>query len=927
MLSYSDGFLRRARHNKGRANREPSLFVDGNGFKFGAIGIINCFDKKGQVHYGQPKLLAIVRRLPNCLVILVGVDKKIRLPDNPNVAIIPHLNSANDFSRQLPEPHMTNTQSTARPKIAAICTEVRKYAHAQHFLDRFLEGYGWDNRHYRPPIDLVSLYVDQVPEGDLSRERAARFPTMQIYPTVADALTLGSDTLAVDGVLLIGEHGDYGRNEKGQRLYPRYELFKQIVAVYRLAGRSVPIFNDKHLSWRWDWAKEMFDCSREMGFALMAGSSLPVTWRTPSVDLPLGSTVTEALCICYGGVDSYDFHGLETLQCMVERRKGGESGVKWLQAYRDDNVWQAYHDGLWSRELFESALSRSHTLTPSRPGFNNNFPTFDEMRELVKEPVAYHYEHVDGLRCTMLLLNGLVQDFNFAAHLEDGAICSTQMYLPMPPARTTLANFFSPQVNHVEQMFLTGNEPYPAERTLLTTGLTEVGVDSLHQGEVRVETPHLNITYQPNPESTFWRESRPSLKPAPAPLQLSASQGEDDGLSGDAGEPLRIAVIATIYRERSHAQHFCDRFHTGYPVGGRWHRPNIEIASLYVDQRPLGDQSVDRAREFGFQVYPTIAEALRCGGDELAVDGVLIMGEHGEYPYNEKGQKLYPRYEFFQECVQVFAEDGRSVPVYNDKHLSYSFEKASKMVTDSHRLGFPLLSGSSLPVTWRLPDIELPLGCAIEEALMVGVGGSDPMDYHALEAMQSMVERRKGGETGVRAVQLIGGDEVWRAGEAGRWSKMLLEAALSRSDTPQGFTVEDGRTQDLLGSSELMRLVENPAAYLIEYNDGLRATLLMLNGAVKDYCFATQLRDDPLPVSTQFFLTPGPNVTYSACLVSKIEEMLVTNVAPYPAERTLIVSGMLESCLTSKVQNHQRLETPHLAVTYQAPTESHHAQW
>ena len=128
------------------------------------------------------------------------------------------------------------------------------------------------------------------------------------------------------------------------------------------------------------------------------------------------------------------------------------------------------------------------------------------------------------------------------------------------------------------------------------------------------------------------------------------------------------------------------------------------------------------------------------------------------------------------------------MPVFNDKHLSYSFEKAREMVDDSHRLGFPLLAGSSLPVTWRLPDLELPLDCQIEEALMVGVGGSDAMDYHALEAMQCMVERRRDGETGVKAVQMIEGDAVWQAGEQGRWSKELLESALSRSDSPRGFT-------------------------------------------------------------------------------------------------------------------------------------------
>ncbi|HRJ41359.1 MAG TPA: hypothetical protein PL105_05755, partial [Caldilineaceae bacterium] len=305
-----------------------------------------------------------------------------------------------------------------RPKIAIICTIVHKYAHAQHFIDRFLEGYGWDNRHHRPPMDLVSAYVDQIGENDLVRERSSRHPSMQLYPTVADALTLGTDSLAVDGVLLIGEHGEYGRNEKGQRLYPRYELFKQIVAVYRTTGRSAPIFNDKHLSWSWEWSKEMAETAREMGFALMAGSSLPVTWRTPSVDFPLGARVREALVVGYGGVDSYDFHALETLQCMVERRAGGESGVGWVQAYRGDAFWEAHHAGVWSRDLFESALSRSHTLTPSRPGFNHNFPTGDEMRELVKDPVAYHYQHNDGLRSTMILFNGLVQDFNFAAHLD-----------------------------------------------------------------------------------------------------------------------------------------------------------------------------------------------------------------------------------------------------------------------------------------------------------------------------------------------------------------------------------------------------------------------------------------------------------------------------------------------------------------------------
>jgi hypothetical protein len=120
--------------------------------------------------------------------------------------------------------------------------------------------------------------------------------------------------------------------------------------------------------------------------------------------------------------------------------------------------------------------------------------------------VAYRYEHEDGLNCTMMLMNGLVRDFNFAATLDGRAEpFSTQMYLPMPDGRTTLANFFSPLVHNMEQMFLTGRATYPVERTLLTTGLTAAGVESLYRKQVRYETPHLRIGYQPAKASTFWR--------------------------------------------------------------------------------------------------------------------------------------------------------------------------------------------------------------------------------------------------------------------------------------------------------------------------------------------------------------------------------------------------------------------------------------
>ena len=399
-----------------------------------------------------------------------------------------------------------------RPRIAAIVTEYRHKSHAQGIVDRFLDGYGWESHHYRPSVDIASLYVDQKPRNDSSGEREKRHPGLKVYPTIAAALTCGGDRLAVDGVLLIGEHGRYPRNDKRQTLYPRYEFFQQTIEVFRRSGRSVPVFNDKHLSWNWEWAKSMVDTARAMGFPFMAGSSLPVTWRLPAVEVPLGAEVIEAVCVCYGGIDSYDFHGLESLQCLVERRKGGETGVSSVTALRGDNVWKALQSGSWNAggcdlELVEACLCRSFRLTSSRRGFGNAYPELAQMPALARDPVMYRIEYKDGLKGSMLMLSGLVQDFTVAVRIKDqDEPLSTQLYLPGLSPGQTLSDFFNPLVHHIEIMFKTGAPPYPIERTLLTTGMLATAIDSLHKGQKRIDTPDLMRVRYPAPrESTFWR--------------------------------------------------------------------------------------------------------------------------------------------------------------------------------------------------------------------------------------------------------------------------------------------------------------------------------------------------------------------------------------------------------------------------------------
>ena len=462
-----------------------------------------------------------------------------------------------------------------------------------------------------------------------------------------------------------------------------------------------------------------------------------------------------------------------------------------------------------------------------------------------------------------------------------------------------------------------------------------------------------------------------ALAPAMLACRPLLKTGAAQEKTRPSDRPVRLAILGNSYRYGSNLQTIADRFLVGYPLDGDWHMPNIQVVSMYIEQKPAAipsrarsaphegdkdlhpqlaqnvqpaassaayeasikaeqgpapnaDLSADRARDFGFRLCANIPEALRCGGDGLSVDAVLAIVEQGEYATNDRGQILYPRFDFFEHCRQVFEEERRAVPYFNFGSLSFSFNQARSMVEAAERLKFPLMAGSSMPLTWRLPDIDLPIGARVEEAIMVGTGTLEGAGFDALEAMQSMLERRKGDETGIKAVQLLEGDDVWSAGESGKWSKDLLSSALSRSDAPQGLTLIDGRMQDMAHSGVLPQLAKDPAALCIEYNDGTRATLLMLTGADNDFTFAARLAGGEL-VATQFFRSPAPNVTYSACLAAKIEEMFTTRAAPYPVQRTLLTSGLLEAGQLSRHRLNVRLETPHLAVKYQAPAESQYS--
>jgi hypothetical protein len=374
--------------------------------------------------------------------------------------------------------------------------------------------------------------------------------------------------------------------------------------------------------------------------------------------------------------------------------------------------------------------------------------------------------------------------------------------------------------------------------------------------------------------------------------------------------PKRIAAIITEYRPNSHADVLIGKYLEGYNQDEMAPYPESKIVSIFTEQVPDNDMSRPLAKKYNVPIFRTVADALTLGGDKLAVDGVILIGEHGVYPMNDKEQKLYPRFEMFLKITDVFRQYKKSVPVFNDKHLSWSWRQAKRIVEISKELKFPMLAGSTIPVSLRVPAIDTPYGVKQNYAVGISYSGLDIYGFHLLDGLQAVVERRKGGETGVRAVQCLEGQDCWNYIDQNEWVKRLFDQALSHSETRV--------------AGDIKELVKKPAVFIIDYNDGLKAAAFLLTGLVQDFTYAIDLEGQQKPFSTLMKLQAGKPHYHFGCLVKNIEIMFKTGKAPYPVERTMLSSGILDFALESRILGYKKLETPELSqVRYLSSPESH----
>jgi hypothetical protein len=371
--------------------------------------------------------------------------------------------------------------------------------------------------------------------------------------------------------------------------------------------------------------------------------------------------------------------------------------------------------------------------------------------------------------------------------------------------------------------------------------------------------------------------------------------------------PKSVAAVVSIYVPRSHADVLLGKILEGWKQDGG-PGPALKLASLYVDQFPAKDMARTMAEKYGVPIFDSIERAVTVGGDRIPVDGVISIGEHGNYPSSDIGQILYPRRRFFAEITAAFEKFGRVVPVFNDKHLGPQWTDAKWMYDRARELNVPFMAGSSLPLSFRQPEIDVPMGCDMSAAVGIGYSHLDIYGAHALDCLQCLAERRRGGEAGVQWVQCLQGDAMWKPLDDGLIDKGTFDAALALVHT----------------EPEKVRTCPQAALFLFQYTDGFLGAVFMLPGFASRIAAAVKLRGEPAPQATRFEEHLEPRHPHFAYLIKGIERMIHTSQPCYPVERTLLTSGVLDRALTSRFRGGQRLETPELAIRYQ-PVDYPHA--
>ncbi|MBM3876308.1 MAG: hypothetical protein FJ386_06265 [Verrucomicrobia bacterium] len=337
----------------------------------------------------------------------------------------------------------------------------------------------------------------------------------------------------------------------------------------------------------------------------------------------------------------------------------------------------------------------------------------------------------------------------------------------------------------------------------------------------------------------------------------------------------KITFLLGEFSLQSPAQQILDRFLLGYPRDGGW-RTFPGTKCFVAASRSIGDAELTRrVRDHG---VTRITDEL---GHFATSDAVIIIPTT---PGAKHGPELPVR-----TASAIRARVGTCF-IYGP--LADDFESARLSGRSAAASRTSLLSGTWVPVAPRLPQVDVPPGAPLKEALVVVQGPKPAAELHGLDLALALVERRRGGEAGIDTVRTFAGEDVWRDSERRAWSWPLLAAALSRSNSPQGDALKDARTQDLAGLGLVPKLAREPRGVSIFHKDGLRTTVLVLDGVVADINFAVQLRSGEI-LSAQVLRGPSPAENHYSRLVAAMDDFFRTGKPPWPASRGVLLSDLV----------------------------------
>ncbi|WP_376769524.1 hypothetical protein [Paenibacillus plantarum] len=367
---------------------------------------------------------------------------------------------------------MNNTPKGNANRVAVIVTEYRFNSHADVILGRLLGDFD-----YSPTIEVVSIYTDQVPHNDMSRAEAKRCG-VPIYSTIEETIELPFAEGGLDGVIIIAEHGDYPRDEKGRIHYPRRQMLEEVLKSLDKLQIRVPVFSDKHFSYNIEDTLWIYQQVKKRNLPFMAGSSIPHTPYVPPIADEQLITAEEWLVASYSNlVEAYGYHALEVLQSVAERRAGGETGIKSIQTLEGAEVWEAMEQGVWPEDMLLSCLALNSSKKIIHPSESNE-PTY-----------LIVIEYLDGTKGYVFQQENLESYWSFSLRNQQGifaAKCESDDDRPF--------KHFETLTQMIEQFIITGKEQFPIERVFMSSGMINYAIESLYQHK-KLETLELQIDY------------------------------------------------------------------------------------------------------------------------------------------------------------------------------------------------------------------------------------------------------------------------------------------------------------------------------------------------------------------------------------------------------------------------------------------------